>query len=147
MGDAPNHIKFIKLCSKEQEHIFQYCGCTCVSRRHPGNARFFTLPGWHLAAIVQKFNPGLVPLSWAEKRPRMCFAFSPLPMRTVLSSLVFYQERASCTGDLYIHKLKTCRVKLTWLLLLSPLNIHSIPDGTWTGEHTAPANDEKERDP
>ena len=50
-------------------------------------------------------------ISW--KRPSMCFVCFPLPMRNAPCSSVFHQERASCTGDLYEHELRTCYVELT----------------------------------
>ena len=40
-------------------------------------------------------------------------ATSACQMRNVPSSLFFHQERASWTGDLYAHELKTCHVALT----------------------------------
>ena len=52
-------------------------------------------------------------MSWKRLGPRMWFACFPLLMRNVPSSSVFHQKRASCTGDLYEHELKTCHVELT----------------------------------
>ena len=66
-----------------------------------------------MAALVRKFNPGLVPLSFAEKDQR-CVSpvFSYQWLAKWGMGRARHQERASCTalGDLYAHELKTSRL-------------------------------------
>ena len=85
---SPNHIKFIKLRS----------------------SIFFNIVVTHVLSQedileIQAFG--------CDSSPRMSFVRLPLPMRNVPSWSVFHQGRASCTGDLYAHELKTCYAELT----------------------------------
>ena len=77
MGNSPNHIKFIKLCSWKGLTFFNVVVTHVVSRRHTENPRFSTRPQWNLTAITQEFNLGLAALSLAEKE-KGCVSFDSL---------------------------------------------------------------------
>ena len=107
--DSPNHIKFIKHVSGTGAHFsilwLHMCYQKNIYRKskilHPSLATF----GCNRSRIQPGFGSSLI--SW--KRPRMHFVRSPPPMR---NASVFHQERASYTGDLHGHELKTCHVGL-----------------------------------
>ena len=67
MRNSSNHIKFFKLCSRNWCNFLNIVVPRVIPRRRPWNPRLSTRPPWPLAAIVRKFNPGMVPLSFAEK--------------------------------------------------------------------------------
>ena len=132
MGNSPNHINFIdlhKTAFQELAHIFQYCGYTswcAVSRRHTGNPRFSTCPRQrHFAAIVHELYPGLAPLSLAEKDQEYVSFVSHYKrgMRQARLSSTRQEHPAQVILYAWIENLSSGTDKL---LLLSPLNIHSI---------------------
>ena len=81
--------------TESSEALAAIVGCN-RSRIQPGPGSGFSLTCW--------------------KRPKMCFTGFPLQiirrMNNWPSWSVFFQERASCTGDLYNHELKTCHAEL-----------------------------------
>ena len=99
-----------------------YCGYTCVvSRRHTGNSRFSTRPQWDSATIAQEFNPGLAPLSLAEK-DQGCVSF------VSLFQWGMHWARLSSTQKehpIYLHELKTSCVEVTVELTSCCCCLHS----------------------
>ena len=82
INSSSHDIKFIKLCSRNRCSFIKIVVAYVLSPRSlPGNPRFSALPLWTFAAIVGKFNPGLVPLYFAEKKTAFCqfFPINGLP--------------------------------------------------------------------
>ena len=67
MRNSSNHIKFIKLRPRNGWTFFKLWFHMCYPKKTSRKPKFFTCPSWPLAAIVRGFNPGLIPLSFAEK--------------------------------------------------------------------------------
>ena len=97
---------------------------------HPSSVEF----GYNCSRIRPGSGSSLI--SWI--RPRMRFVRFPLPMRNAPSSSqsVFHQERASCTGDLYTHELKTCNVELTCCWLPGSSGRAATPPPTTRSSHS-----------
>ena len=116
MRMCSNYLKYITLCSRNCCILFNIVGPCAVPGRYPWNSRFSTRPSWPLAAIVREFNRVWF-LARLLKRTKDVFRHFSLStthqMRKVRSSPVFHQVKASYTGGLYTHELKTSYVELT----------------------------------
>ena len=113
MGTSPNHIKFIKLRSRNSTQFsilwLQMC---CVKKTY---RKFKIL---HPSSVTFCCNHSRIQHTWLlshklKTETKDVFLSFP-PTNEECAKLVgLPQERSSCTGDLYAHELKTCPVELT----------------------------------